>query len=93
MPSLFKRAFGIFAVFLMASTAAAQVVVVDVAQVQSWLSGTKKFVLVDVRTPDEYREAHIPQAVNIQADRIAVERSRLPKDKSMPLMFYCRGVG
>ena len=50
-------------------------------------------VLVDVRTAEEYREGHIPGAVNIDADRCgrgnrAYIESMLP-DKSAHVYMYC----
>ncbi len=50
-----------------------------------------KIVVVDTRTVGEYRQGHISGAVNIPPesfDRIAVH---LPKERNVPLVFYCRG--
>ncbi len=76
-----------------ASFAAAQTAVITAEQVQDWLRGRSRVVIVDVRTYEEYREGHIPGAINIPSERIATERALLPKDKSTPLILYCRGVG
>ena len=46
-------------------------------------------VLVDVRTPEEYREGHIPGSINVplqQIEDINLEVS----DVSTPLYVYCR---
>jgi phage shock protein E len=45
-------------------------------------------VLLDVRTPDEYREGHIPGSVNValqSMDRVA----SVAKSKETPLFVYC----
>lgn len=45
-------------------------------------------VLLDVRTPDEYREGHIPGSVNValqSMDRVA----SVAKSKGTPLFVYC----
>lgn len=78
---------------LFTSIATAQYVVITADEVQDWLGGKRKPVLIDVRTLEEYKEGHIPGAINIPAERISAERARLPKDKSAPVIFYCRGVG
>ena len=52
-----------------------------------------RVLLVDVRSSEEYRQAHIPGAINIPAERIMAERSRLPKERPAPVIFYCRGLG
>ena len=50
-------------------------------------------MLIDTRTPDEYKDGHIPGALNIQPDRIKPAAAKLPKDKSTAIIFYCRGAG
>ena len=85
---------GLFAVLTFLSQfSAAQGVVIDLAQVREWMTSGKKAVLIDVRSPQEYREGHIPGAISIPAERIAVEQEKLPKDRKVPLIFYCRGMG
>ncbi len=76
-----------------ASFTAAQSAVITAEQVQDWLRGSNRVVIVDVRTYEEYREGHIPGAINIPSERIATERALLPRDKSTPLILYCRGIG
>jgi rhodanese-related sulfurtransferase len=75
-----------------AAAAVAQPPVIGAEQVTELVT-EKKAVLIDVRTPDEYRAGHIPGAISIPADRISADRGRLPRNKSLTLIFYCRGVG
>jgi rhodanese-related sulfurtransferase len=82
----------LFAYFV-PSTAAAQFTMVGVDEVTALMTGKGKAMLIDVRSPEEYRDGHIPGAINIPAERIASEKGRLPKDKAARLIFYCRGVG
>ena len=50
--------------------------------------GKPAYLLVDVRTPEEYRSGHIPTAVNIPVDVIG---SRPPAvDKASLIIVYCR---
>lgn len=44
--------------------------------------------IVDVRTPDEFREGHVKGAVNIPLDRIQGQIGKL--DKSKPVITCCR---
>ena len=47
--------------------------------------------LLDVRTPEEYREAHIPQTdARIDYRELERMRKRLPKDPDTPIIVYCR---
>jgi rhodanese-related sulfurtransferase len=49
------------------------------------------YVLVDVRTPDEYRAGHIPSAINIPYDRIAANPPT--GDTSALVILYCASGG
>lgn len=44
--------------------------------------------VVDVRTPQEFAQGHVPGAVNLPLQEIAAWADRLPKDK--PVYLYCR---
>jgi len=44
-------------------------------------------MLIDTRTPDEYKDGHIPGAMNIQPDRIRAAAAKLPRDKSTRSFF------
>jgi rhodanese-related sulfurtransferase len=50
------------------------------------------FTLVDARTKEEYEEAHIGSAVNIQEKNFDELAALLPADKNALLVFYCNGV-
>jgi rhodanese-related sulfurtransferase len=76
-----------------ASVDAAQFQLVSAEQVKAWVDGKKKFVLIDARLSEEYGAAHIPRAINIPPEQMVLQKARLSKDKSTPLIFYCRGVG
>ncbi|BDG02242.1 rhodanese-like domain-containing protein [Anaeromyxobacter oryzae] len=66
--------------------------VVDAPEVHALLVGGRA-VVVDVRSPQEYAEAHIPGALGIPADRITAQSAALPRDRATPVVFYCRGMG
>jgi len=72
--------------------AAAQHAVVTADEVRA-LQKAKKGVVVDARTPEEYRQVRIAGAINVPPERIAAEAARLPKDRAAPIVFYCRGPG
>jgi len=78
---------------LFASPAFAQFPVVSADEVSVWMRGKQKVVLIDSRLPEEYQQAHVPGAISIPAERMKLETKKLPKDKTTPLIFYCRGAG
>jgi rhodanese-related sulfurtransferase len=83
----------IFSLLLLSVTSAiAQVVVVNADQVRSFLGGRKKVVIIDARTKEEYLQSHIPGAVNIMPEKMQAEAKNLPKVKTTPMIFYCRGM-
>lgn len=61
----------------------------DINQGVAQFQQTPNAMLVDVRTPEEYREGHIPGSINVplqQIEDIDLEVS----DMSTPLYIYCR---
>jgi len=55
-------------------------------------SDSHTFLLVDARNPEEYRESHIPGAINIPEKKFQNFIGLLPSDKNMNLIFYCNGI-
>jgi rhodanese-related sulfurtransferase len=66
---------------------------VTAGHVQAWAGPKGIALLVDARSPSEYREAHLPGAINLPPERVRAEAARLPADRSAPVIFYCRGPG
>ena len=50
----------------------------------------KEIILVDVRTPEEYAEIHIPGSILIPLDTIEAEAGNKLKDKDGTIYVYCR---
>lgn len=53
---------------------------------------SKGAFLLDVRTPEEYAEGHIPGSINIDSGLIS-EAEDVIIDKDAPLYVYCRSGG
>ena len=45
-------------------------------------------VIIDVRTPKEFREKHVKNAINIELDELMRSVARVPKNKV--LILYCQ---
>ena len=50
---------------------------------------SKNIVLLDVRPAVEYKNGHIPKAINIPIEELSTKLRNLPKDKEY--IAYCRG--
>ena len=48
------------------------------------------YVILDVRTEEEYKEKHIPGAVNIPNESIGNEEIAQLSDKDQLILIYCR---
>ena len=57
------------------------------------MDAEKQLVLVDCRTYQEFAQGHIPKAINIPPEKVSEIDALLPKSKTVPLVFYCRGTG
>lgn len=49
-----------------------------------------KGIWIDVRTPEEYKEGHLKDAINIPVDQIVSRIKSVSPDKSAPINLYCR---
>lgn len=45
-------------------------------------------IVVDVRTPNEFDQGHVPKSLNIPIDRIPINAQRI-KDMNKPVIFCC----
>lgn len=53
-------------------------------------SGAK---VIDVRSPEEYREGHLPGVINIPSNVLESEIGRLAPDKNCVLLLHCLSGG
>lgn len=83
-----KIILGIFLLFSITTATAQQSSFIraqDVSAVQQ-----QDYLLIDVRTPEEYQEGTIPSAINIDVENDAF-RSEVEKiDKNTPLIIFCK---
>lgn len=57
----------------------------------SIMSQERDFVLLDVRTPEEYAEGHIPKAVQLTNETFTEEdAAKLIPTKNQKIFVYCR---
>ena len=63
---------------------------ISMDQAMTMMEEESGYIILDVRTPEEYAEKHIPGAINIPNETIgAAEIPELP-DKDQLILVYCR---
>ncbi|WP_418263762.1 rhodanese-like domain-containing protein [Flavobacterium faecale] len=67
--------------------------IVNASTFQQKIETTENPQILDVRTPEEFNQEHIPNALNINwnGDNFEVEAEKL--DKSKPVFVYCKSGG
>ena len=48
------------------------------------------YIILDVRTPEEFAEKHIPNAINVPNETIGTDEIPALPDKDQLIMVYCR---
>ena len=54
------------------------------------MSENSNYIILDVRTIEEYKEGHIPNAICIPNETIGQDIQNLLKDKNQLILIYCR---
>ncbi len=68
------------------------IAVTDVSVAQAVdLINNKKALIIDVRTPEEFAESHLPEANNFPVDTLSQNIETIKKlQRDKPLLVYCR---
>lgn len=62
-------------------------------EAQVLMQREQDYLILDVRSPEEYAEGHIPHAINIPMDAFGEEAPRELPDRNQTIFVYCvRGV-
>ncbi len=54
------------------------------------INNNENITILDVRTPEEYEEGHIENAINIPVDQLESRLSELEQFKNSAILVYCR---
>lgn len=86
---LFSR-FGL-ALFFLAWSAACSAQVTDITQAELMqrIKAKKAGLILDVRSPEEYAEGHIPGAINIPHDLLGLRHAEIAAHKGKDIVLYC----
>lgn len=73
-----------------AVSASAEYRAIDMEEAIAMMETEENYLVVDVRTPEEFAQGHIPGAVNLPNESIGTEPPALLPDKNQLIMIYCR---
>ncbi len=63
---------------------------ISMTEAQSLMETEKNYVILDVRTPEEFAQGHIPGAINIANEQIGREKRPELPDENQLILVYCR---
>ena len=63
---------------------------ISMDEVVAMMDEEGNYIILDVRTPEEFSERHIPGAVNIPNETIGTEEIPELPDKAQLILVYCR---
>ena len=63
---------------------------VSIEEAVTMMEEESGYIILDVRTPEEFRERHIPNAINIPNETIGSEDIQELPDKDQLILVYCR---
>lgn len=80
------------ALFLLAGSAACMAEVTELQQdeLMRRIKADRAGLILDVRSPEEYAEGHIPGAINIPHDRLSSRLAEVGSHKDREIVLYCR---
>ena len=65
----------------------------DAPKIKGLIASQPNILVLDVRTPEEYKDGHLPNAVNVDFNGDQFDKQILALDKSQPVIVYCQAGG
>jgi rhodanese-related sulfurtransferase len=62
----------------------------NISQQELLDANSNNLVIVDVRTPEEFQQGHVPNAINVPLSEIIDNPAILLSSKGKPIILYCR---
>ena len=69
----------------------AMVTEIDRDELKQRLDHPKKFILLETLTPESYRRAHLPGAINLPPEQVRTLASELMPNRDFEVIVYCAG--
>ena len=63
---------------------------ISMSEAEDMMKNEKDYIILDVRTAEEYKEGHIPNAINVANETIGEDEIAELPNKNQLIMVYCR---
>ena len=63
---------------------------ISMSEAENMMKNEENYIILDVRTAEEYKEGHIPNAINVANETIGEDEIAELPDKDQLIMVYCR---
>ena len=88
--SLFFRVPVLLLLLAMSNASFARATDISQAELMQRINAHHAQLILDVRSPEEYKEGHIPGAVNIPHDQLVTRLAEIGSHKNKDIVLYCR---
>ena len=90
---LFSRVAMVLLLLVMGNACFAQATDISQAELMQRIKAKHAQLILDVRSPEEYKEGHIPSAINIPYDQIDSRLAEIASYKNKDVVLYCVSGG
>ena len=84
------RSLSIVLIGFVMACAAPNIEVTDISQQELQAADAGELLIVDVRSPKEFAEGHVPGALNIPHDELGDRLAELGEARDRPVVLYCQ---
>ena len=90
---LFSRVAMVLLLLAMGNACFAQATDISQAELMQRIKAKHAQLILDVRSPEEYKEGHVPGAINIPYDQIDSRLAEIGSYKNKDVVLYCVSGG
>ena len=87
---LFSRVAMVLLLLVMGNVCFAQATDISQAELMQRIKAHHAQLILDVRSPEEYKEGHVPGAINIPHDQLDSRLAEIGSYKNKDVVLYCK---
>ena len=90
---LFSRVAMVLLLLVMSNVCFAQATDISQTELMQRIKANHTQLILDVRSPEEYKDGHVPGAINIPHDQLDSRLAEIGSYKNKDVVVYCTGGG